>query len=165
MDKICTILVGAPGCGKSTWLKAQEWVDDTCVASTDDIIDNIADEYGFTYNQAFKDLIGFAEKVMWEDLRVAAEDGDRIYIDRTNMSRKSRKKFIDFLRPYGYRFDAVVFPNPDPVEWERRLNNRPGKTIPDNIIRNMVASFRMPTPEEGFDNIHIEEPDYMLANN
>ena len=68
-------------------------------------------------------------------------------------------------RPYGYRFDAVVFPNPDPAEWERRLNSRPGKTIPDNIIRNMVASFRMPTPEEGFVNIHIEEPDYILAAN
>lgn len=165
MVKICTILVGAPGSGKSTWMRNQEWIDDTYVASTDDIIENIADQYGFTYDEAFKDVVGFAEKVMWRELEMAAEAGDPIYIDRTNMSVKSRKRFIDFLRPYGYRFDAVVFPNPDPAEWERRLNSRPGKTIPDNIIRNMVASFRMPTPEEGFVNIHIEEPDYILAAN
>lgn len=165
MSKICTFLVGAPGAGKSTWMRNQEWIDDTYVASTDDIIQNIADEYGLTYDEAFKDVIGFAEKVMWRELKMAAEDGDPIYIDRTNMSVKSRRKFIDFLKPYGYRFNAVVFPNPDPVEWERRLNSRPGKTIPDNIIRNMVASFRMPTPEEGFDNIQIEEPEFMLAGN
>lgn len=159
MDKICKILVGAPGCGKSTWIKEQEWVEDTCVASTDDIIDNISDEYGFTYNQAFKDLIGFAEKVMWEDLRVAAEDGDPIIIDRTNMSRKSRKKFIDFLSKYGYKFEAVVFPNPDQDEWDRRLANRPGKTIPANVIRSMMASFQMPKHDEGFVNITVIEPD------
>lgn len=165
MVKICTILIGAPGSGKSTWMRNQEWIDDTYVASTDDIIENIADQYGFTYDEAFKDVVGFAEKVMWRELEMAAQDGDPIYIDRTNMSVKSRKRFIDFLRPYGYRFDAVVFPNPDPAEWERRLNSRPGKTIPENIIRNMVSSFRMPTQEEGFVNIHIEEPDYILAAN
>lgn len=160
MVKVCTFLIGAPGAGKSTWMKNQEWIDDTYVASTDDIIENIADEYGLTYDEAFKDIIGFAEKVMWRELEMAAKDGDVIYIDRTNMSVKSRKKFIDFLKPYGYRFNAVVFPNPDPTEWERRLNSRPGKTIPDSIIRNMVASFRMPTPEEGFNDIVIVEPEF-----
>ena len=165
MDKICTFLVGAPGAGKSTWMQNQDWLEDTYIASTDDIIENIADQYGLTYNEAFKDVVGFAEKVMWRELEMSAKDGDLIYIDRTNMSVKSRKRFIDFLRPYGYRFDAVVFPNPDPVEWERRLNSRPGKTIPDNIIRNMVSSFKMPSQEEGFVNIHIEEPDYILAAN
>lgn len=165
MVKVCTVLIGAPGAGKSTWMRNQEWIDDTYVASTDDIIENIADQYGFTYNEAFKDVVGFAEKAMWRELEMAAKDGDLIYIDRTNMSVKSRKRFIDFLKPYGYTFNAVVFPNPDPVEWERRLNSRPGKTIPDNIIRNMVASFRMPTHEEGFVNIHIEEPEHMLIDN
>jgi predicted kinase len=165
MVKVCTFLIGAPGAGKSTWMRNQEWIDDTYIASTDDIIQNIADEYGLTYNEAFKDVVGFAEKVMWRELEMAAKDGDRIYIDRTNMSVKSRKRFIDFLKPYGYQFNAVVFPNPDPAEWERRLNSRPGKTIPENIIRNMVASFRMPTHEEGFVNIHIEEPEHMLIDN
>jgi predicted kinase len=165
MTKICTFLIGAPAAGKSTWMRNQEWIDDTYVASTDDIIEEIAAGYGLTYNEAFKDVVGFAEKVMWRELERAAKDGDLIYIDRTNMSVKSRKRFIDFLKPYGYRFNAVVFPNPDPVEWERRLNNRPGKTIPENIIRNMVSSFRMPTHEEGFDNIHIEEPEHMLNAN
>ena len=160
MVKVCTFLIGAPGAGKSTWMRNQDWVDDTYVASTDDIIENIADEYGFTYNEAFKDVVGFAEKVMWRELEMAAKDGDLIYIDRTNMSIKSRKRFIDFLKPYGYKFNAVVFPNPDPVEWERRLNNRPGKTIPENIICNMVSSFRMPTREEGFADIVVIEPEF-----
>jgi predicted kinase len=164
MVKVCTFLVGAPAAGKSTWLRNQEWTDDTYVVSTDNIIEEIASGYGLTYNEAFKDVIAFAEKVMWRELEWAARDGALIYIDRTNMSAKSRKRFIDFLKPYGYEFNAVVFPNPDPVEWERRLNSRPGKTIPENVIRSMVSSFRMPTCEEGFTNIQVEGPEHILKD-
>jgi predicted kinase len=156
MVKVCTFLVGAPGAGKSTWMKNQEWLDDTYVASTDDIIEVIASDYGLTYDEAFKDLVGFAEKVMWRELKVAAESGDLIYIDRTNMSRKSRRKFIDFLAKHGYTFNAVVFDVPeDRSEWNRRLNSRPGKTIPENVIQSMIASFQFPTHGEGFREITV----------
>jgi len=160
MTKTCTILVGVPAAGKSTWISNQPLKDDTYIASTDRVIEETAREYGMTYNEAFKDLIGFAETVMWRHIDRAVLFGHDIVIDRTNMSIKSRKRFIDFLKPYGYKFNAVVFPNPDPVEWERRLNNRPGKTIPENIICNMVSSFRMPTREEGFADIVVIEPEF-----
>lgn len=148
----CTILVGVPGSGKSTWLLNQEYIEDQYIASTDDIIETISNCYGLTYDEGFKDLIKFAEKVMWKELADFAEDGERIYIDRTNLSEKSRKRFIDFLKPYGYEFDAVVFPTPEVDEWTRRLN-RPGKTIPDHVLESMADNIEMPTKEEGFENI------------
>lgn len=160
MAKVCTFLVGAPGVGKTTWRKKQEWIDDTFVASTDLIIEEIADQFGLTYDEAFKDVIGFAEKVMWRDLKAAAKDGDMIYIDRTNMSRKSRERFIKMLKPYGYTFNAVVFPNPDDKEWRRRLNNRPGKTISNDIIQDMMSRFQMPVVDEGFETVVVIEPEF-----
>lgn len=156
----CTILVGVPASGKSTWLASQEYIEDQYIASTDDIIEAIASAFGMTYNEGFKDLISFAEKAMWKELSVFAEDGERIYIDRTNLTAKSRKKFIDFLKPFGYEFEAVVFPLPGTVEfseeeWFRRLDSRQGKTIPNAVLASMVNSAEMPSEEEGFTKITV----------
>lgn len=153
MSKICTILVGVPGSGKSTWLE-QHYDDETAwFMSTDDIIQDIADMYGMTYSEAFPDLIKFADKVMWQDFESSARRGVHIYVDRTNMSVKSRRRFIDRLKPYGYKFEAVVFPIPDADEWKRRISSRPGKIIPENVLQSMAGSYVEPTEAEGFSKI------------
>lgn len=149
----CVILIGVPASGKSTWIKQQDFLDDTWVMSTDNIIEEIASVYGMTYNEGFSTLINFAEKVMWADMKMAAEDGDMIYIDRTNMSAKARKKFIDYLKPYGYTFEAVDFETPEKDEWERRLSSRVGKTIPKEVLKSMANSYEIPLKSEGFEKI------------
>lgn len=158
MTKICTILVGPPASGKSTWVyEATKSADKTFILSTDDTIDEIVKLYGLTYNDGFKNLIGFAEQVMWNDLRTFANHGYHLYVDRTNMSVAARKKFIDALKPYGYVFEAVVFPKPEDEDYEVRLNSRPGKTIPEAVINGMLASFQMPTEDEGFESVTVIE--------
>ena len=57
------------------------------------------------------------------------------------------------MLPSNYQVVAVVFPTPDTKELVRRLNNRPGKTIPDEVIQNMIKSYEEPTEAEGFDKI------------
>lgn len=151
----CYILIGVPGSGKSTWIKKQNIGPFAYIASTDRIIEDVADIYCMTYNEAFKDLIKFAEKVMWSEIESSAKDGYTIYIDRTNMSEKSRKKFIDFLKPYGYTFEAVNFETPEDEEWERRLASRPGKTIPKYVLESMADNYEMPLMSEGFQKIHF----------
>jgi predicted kinase len=97
---------------------------------------------------------------MWKRLEWNAERGNDVVIDRTNLTAKSRKKFIDYLKPYGYEFEAVVFPLPGTVEfseeeWFRRLDSRQGKTIPNSVLASMVNSAQMPTEEEGFTKITV----------
>jgi len=160
MEKTCIILVGVPASGKSTWT-AHRRVENVfkrgyeVVLSTDKIIEEVANLYGYTYDQAFKELIGFAENVMWDDATECAENGESVIIDRTNLSVKSRKKFIDFFKDHGYTFEAVVFPTPEPDEWERRLNSRKGKSIPQHVLGTMIQSLTLPTEEEGFSKITI----------
>lgn len=153
--KKCTILVGVPGSGKSSYLNEKYWVDGGYVISTDNIIEDIANEYCMTYDDAFKDLIKFAEKVFFDKINTHLKYGDSVIIDRTNLSVKSRSRFFNLLKPHGYTFDAIVFPTPDKKEWDRRLASRIGKTIPKAILETMEKSFQMPTVEEGFTNITI----------
>lgn len=148
----CTILIGVPGSGKSTWLESLgKFEDTTTIISTDNTIEYIAEEFGMTYDQCFKDLIKFAEKVMWNSIESAVHFEDNIIIDRTNLSAASRRKFFRSLE--DYEFEAVVFATPEQEEWDRRLNSRPGKTIPSHVLNSMATSMELPSESEGFSKI------------
>lgn len=149
----CTILVGVPGSGKSTWYDKNKTAT-TALISTDSIIEFLASLYGFTYNEIFNETIRFADKVMVKRMLWNAERGNDLVIDRTNMGVRHRKQFIDKLKKYDYEFECVVFPTPEPGEWARRLD-RPGKVIPQEVIDRMVASYEEPTVEEGFSKITV----------
>lgn len=161
MTKNIYILVGPPAAGKSTWVE-KEFQGECHVVSTDDIIQVIADNDGKTYNETFAKYIKAAEAIMWQEFdRMVNGDYNPIVVDRTNMSVKSRRKFFERLRNFhkghGYKIHAVVFPKPEGEEYERRLNSRPGKTIPEAVINGMLAAFQMPTTEEGFDTVSVYE--------
>lgn len=149
----CIMLIGIPGSGKSTY--AKKYYPYTVNGqvywriSSDSVIESIAHEYNMTYNDCFQNLIKFAEQVMWQQLERAKEIGINVVIDRTNMSKKSRKKFFDFFE--GYEFEAIVFKEPEDLQ--ERLKSRAGKTISKKIIDSMRESFQMPTEKEGFTKI------------
>jgi len=150
------ILIGLPGAGKSTYRR--QYLGGWLPLSTDDIIEDICCEYATTYSESFSDLIGYAQKVFDRDFEFAVNSKfGMIVIDRTNLSRKSRKHFIDKLKKAGYHIEAVVIPIPDEEEWKRRLASRPGKFIPTEVIRSMMSKFEMPTTSEGFDLVTIIE--------
>lgn len=146
------MLIGVPGAGKSTWIK--NCGIDAVILSTDDKIEAAAAAEGKTYNDMFKSVIGEAEKQMHADAAAAfAADRDVIW-DQTNVTAKTRGKKLNRV-PERYERVAVYFTTPDNAELSRRLANRPGKTIPYNIVMGMVSQLEMPTVDEGFDRIII----------
>lgn len=154
----CTMLVGVPASGKSTWHRNKYGDYTAPVVSTDKIIEDVASEYGMTYNEGFKELIQFAEKVMWRQITSYLMRGADFIIDRTNLTAKSRAKFIQKLKLHRYEIECVVFPFPGSVdlpreEWFQRLMNRPGKTIPPQVLDSMVYNYEMPLESEGFSKI------------
>lgn len=161
MIKNMYILVGPPGAGKTTWIE-KEFQEGCFVVSSDNIIQDIAEEEGKTYDEVFPTYIKAADAMMWKDFDSLVEGQyNPIVVDRTNMSVGARAKFFNRLKQWHsdhkYRIHAVVFPKPEDGEYERRLNSRPGKTIPWEVINGMLASFQMPTTQEGFASVTIIE--------
>ena len=149
----CTMLVGVPASGKSTWHRNKYGDYTAPVVSTDKIIVEVASSYGMTYDEGFKGLIQFAEIIMWRQITSYLMRGSDFIIDRTNLTAKSRAKFIQKLKLHRYEIECLVFPQPEPEEWKRRLGSRPGKTIPQEALDRMVDSYEIPLESEGFSKI------------
>lgn len=145
------VLVGVPGAGKSTWIRNQDWARDCAVVSTDAFVDQEAERQGKTYNEVFKDYMPTAVKLMADQVVQAREAGQDIIWDQTSTTVASRKKKFNMLP--NYHAVAVVFPTPEPAELERRLAIRPGKNIPWNVMQGMISGLKVPTEDEGFDEI------------
>jgi tRNA uridine 5-carbamoylmethylation protein Kti12 len=152
-------MVGLPALGKSTLVEGM-WKDtDTFIYSTDSYIEQQAQALDKTYNEVFNDYIDKATFRMNALLDIAIKDGVDIIWDQTNTGVSKRGKIIRRMRQAGYQVRCVCIVPPesghisDLKDWKYRLANRPGKTIPDEVLTNMYRSFTLPTVEEGFDMI------------
>ena len=149
----CYQLIGVPCAGKSTWIKNQNWVKEFVVVSTDAWVEREAERVGKTYSEIFDEYMPKAVELMVNQVENAREKNLDIIWDQTSVSIKSRKRKFNMLPDYEHI--AVVFPTPDEHELSRRLDSRPGKTIPDFIMRSMVENFDVPTLDEGFSEIRV----------
>lgn len=161
---ICTVMVGLPGLGKSTLVDSQRKIYDCIemdlfVYSTDGILERIAKFLGKTYDDVFEKHIKSATTEADIDLAYAIKKRQDIVWDQTNLGVGKRRKIINRMNQAGYqvRCECIVPPESDydgdKEDWVQRLANRPGKTIPQNVLTNMIESFIMPTIKEGFDMI------------
>jgi len=157
---ICTVMVGLPAMGKSTLVDEMCKMDpDVFVYSTDAILERIAEQLGKTYNEVFEDHIKSAqtEADIW--LAEAIKHKLNIIWDQTNLGVGKRRKIINRMKQAGYEVSCCCIVPPeaghfdDLKVWKRRLQNRPGKTIPDHVLSNMWESYVEPSLAEGFDDI------------
>jgi len=155
---ICTVMVGLPGLGKSTLIEGM-YKPDTFIYSTDAEIERRCAVNGWTYDEGFSEFIEPATKYMNEQLDIAVRSKQDIIWDQTNLGVGKRKKIINRMKQAGYQVRGVCIIPPeagwldDQKVWANRLRNRPGKTIPQNILTNMIESFTLPIVSEGFDMI------------
>ena len=150
MQKYFYMMVGIPGSGKSTYIKNELNSNNFSIVSSDDYIQKKADVEGITYNEAFPKYVKEASKNLDVSLYDAVAASKDIIWDQTNLFSSKRIEKLKKLPSY-YKKIAVVFPIPEDLE--KRLNSRPGKNIPDKILKSMINNFEDPTLSEGFDEI------------
>jgi predicted kinase len=144
----CYQLIGVPGSGKSTWVAHQEWADKCAYISTDTWVEIYARDMRKTYNEVFNEYMPIAIELMVDEVVVAREASRDIIWDQTSTTVKSRKKKFNMLPDYEHI--AVVFRTPKSEELAKRLASRPGKNIPEYVVRTMIDGWEEPTHEEGF---------------
>jgi predicted kinase len=149
------VTVGVPGSGKSTWIANQKWNPGTVFVSTDQHVEDHARKLGKTYSEVFADYMSTAVRLMSQQVIAAREAGVDIVWDQTSTTEGARARKFNMLRGYNYEAIAVVFPTPEPAELQRRLASRPGKEIPDHVMRQMINNFSMPDLDEGFAEVIV----------
>ena len=147
----CYQLIGVPGSGKSTWIKNQTWAKDCAIVSTDMWVEMEAERVGKTYSEIFDDYMPKAVKLMANHVELARDKGMDIIWDQTSTTLASRRRKFNMLPKYEHI--AVVFKTPEPEELSSRLASRPGKIIPDHVMRQMIEGFDPVELEEGYSQI------------
>lgn len=113
-------------------------------------------EYG-AYDPAKKDIYQEGENIT---IRKALEAGLSVVVDRTNMDRKRRKRFIDIGKEYGAEIVANTWGAGSEKNMINRMKNPRG--IPQRkwkeVFDFMKKSYEPPMAEEGFDFI-LEMPE------
>jgi len=140
-----TVLVGPPCSGKSTYI--DEYSTDEVIISSDNIIEEIG--IGNNYNERFCNVdFKEVEKIMMTRFNDAVKSHKDIIIDRTNMSKKSRRRFANSCK--GYFKTAVVFTTShnEMIIRDATRSKLGGKSIPDYVFHNMETAFSYPLTNE-----------------
>jgi len=149
-------MIGNIGSGKSTIARKLAIRDNNVVFNMDAFQEMVAGgEYG-CYDPAKKDIYWEAENAT---IRKALECELSICIDRTNMDRKRRQRFIQIGNEYGAKIVAYNFGCGSPMNLDNRMKSPRGvpKSVWETVLLQMQKSYEPPLLEEGFSEI-IEAP-------
>lgn len=138
------VLVGLPGCGKSTWAGRQ----DAAALSSDEIRRWLSDD---PTNQNI-------HRRVFETLRYLLRQRLELrrpctMIDATNLTRKDRRPFVKMGELYDCDVEAVFFDVPVEVCQER--NRARAREVPEAAIHEMARRMSAPSVEEGFSRIAV----------
>jgi len=146
------LLVGCPGSGKSTYAKALLSNDATLNILN---MDTIRAEIGSGESDNSINWIVFG--IFRNRIKEHLQNNRSVIIDATSVNRKYRKGYIKIAKTYGAKIIAYVFECSKDTLIERNINrkNSGGRMVSESVIDFMLASYKRPVLEEGFDEIHL----------
>ena len=162
-----TVMAGVSGCGKSTYTNNMN----EPVCSTDKFIDDHAKEHGVNYSDSFamiqnQQLFSTITEMFYSEMIEHIKNGIDFVVDRTNLTRGSRKALTDFIRATAASFGQNVvikcaYISIDEKQLLERLEKRnleTGKKIPLNVIYSQIHAWEIPsTTDDGFDIVERKE--------
>lgn len=155
-----TLLVGAPCSFKSTWVEKNK--KDKIVLSRDNLVESVGKKYNKnTYSEAWyffqenKDIEkNEVDEVLTKSTQEAVKNRKSVIVDMTNMSKKSRRKWINQFGDKYFK-EAIVFVTGYEAQLECNIKREKetGKRISKSVTLGMLKSFSLPMYSEKLDNI------------
>ena len=147
------VMCGPAGSGKSTWLiKQMKPKTDVCI-SRDNIRFGLLKE-GEDYFAHENDV----KEIFYNSIadNTSASYWENIYIDATHLNPRARRDTMWNISKYCSVI-AVSFEVPAEVAIERNKKRSGLAQVPDNVIWNMKSRYKIPSLDEGFDEIwHVD---------
>lgn len=137
------IMMGAPGCGKSTWCKNYIQKGDVYI-SRDEIRFGMlkdGDDYFSKEKAVYKEFI--------KQINEALRNDDDVYVDQTSLNRAARAKLLNSLEVRPDSITIVYIKEPLKVILERNAQRSGRALVPESAVINMYNSIELPTTEEG----------------
>lgn len=145
------MLIGIPGCGKTTYCKAYKAENPNTIHLSSDEIRMAMTNNNPEYT---KEENNFVFKYMSDEALKELNNGNNVLYDATNLTRKSRKTILERLPKYC-EVNAIIF-TPTIQECIERDNQRESLAkVGADVIDKMVRRFQIPYYNEGFDSIDI----------
>ena len=153
------IPIGIPASGKTTYWNEHFDKEQVLRISRDDINSMLS---GSVYTQNINNVIKDTENIILESI---LDSGFNLYIDRVNLTPKSRKRFINKAKNIKPKLYVVaLYFEPNLKESVLRNDSRTDKTLDqreklEEFIPEAKRLLTEPSFEESFDEIHFIKPD------
>lgn len=147
------ILIGSPGCGKSTFAAKLLAANSTYKLLSSDAM---RAEFGSGEDDQSVTAVVFA--TLKRRLQAFLALGQNIIIDATNINKKDRKFYIDTGHESGHQIIGYVFECSKETLLERNKTRGEagGRNVPEWVIDKMLAKYQRPEKNEGFDELHFK---------
>lgn len=143
------IMCGIPGSGKSTYVEKYRGKHDIYISR--DLIRFSMLEKGQEYFGKEKLVFDTFVKIINQSLKI--NNIENIWVDATHINPPSRYKILRRISKQYNSLKIVVMDTPLSVCIDRN-NYREGRAkVPESAINGMYKNFKMPTFEEGYDEI------------
>ena len=146
------VMIGLPGAGKDTWIKAN-LPGIKCIACRDDVRIEVGlcgpgEKYCGTQEEE-----NLVTAIFNTRLQQYARSGEDIVINNTNIKRWQRKQYKKLLRNFNVNWVYVVIKAPS---IEDNIERRAGQIDPE-VLRRIEASYQPPTPDEYDEIIEVNQ--------
>ena len=148
------MMIGNVGCGKSLISQKLSKLYNTVVFNMDTYQEMLSGGIYGAYDNAKKDIYREGEEAT---IRSTLQHGVSLVIDRTNMDRKRRKRFLDIGEEFGVEIVAYDFGAGSDDDLMRRCKNPRGVPVEiwKEVFEHMKGSYEPPEKEKGFSSVVI----------
>ena len=143
------LICGAPGSGKSTFLKNHINKKSEVIISRDEVRFSLLnpDEDYFSHEDE-------TLNIFWSRINEALKQGFTVFADQTSLTPKARKYLMDHVSGYD-EVNAIWMDETLETCLERNEKRTSPRTkVPRGIVRRMYYSFVKPSYYEGFTHIY-----------